>query len=82
MIFEFYRLFSVFFQDEKPSIKDVVEETKTDGRENRNSGTLPKIFSSIIIYPAIKMIMLLLAKEKKQIQTNIFGNKNAFDVWS
>jgi hypothetical protein len=79
--------FLVFFQDEEPSLKDkpvyVIEETKTDDSESRNSGIYQRCSKFVFLHhyypdPAVKMIMLYnlqVDQREKQSQTNIFGTR-------
>jgi hypothetical protein len=77
--------FLVFFQDEEPAIKDtpiyVIEETKTDDSESRNTGVYQRCSKFVFLhyyYPNVKMIMLYnlqIEQKEKPTQTNIFGTK-------
>ncbi|MGI0406755.1 hypothetical protein ACRE1U_05540 [Helicobacter himalayensis] len=75
----------VFFQKQKPTQEDtplyVIEETKTDDSESRNTGVYQRISKFVYanyFYPESKKIMLynLKVKQKeKPTQTSLFGTK-------
>jgi len=77
--------FLIFLKKEKPNNDDipiyVIEETKTDDSESRNTGVYQRCSKFVYVdffYPGIKKIMLynlLIPQKEKPTQTNIFGTR-------
>lgn len=78
--------FLVFYQDEEPNPSSdtpvyVIEETKTDDSESRNTGVYQRCSKFIYansFYPSVKKIMLYnlrIAQKETPTETNIFGTR-------
>lgn len=75
----------VFWQEEIPTIKDtpllLIEETKTDDSESRNTGVYQrctKFITAGFKYPNVPQIMfynLKISQKKVSTETNIFGTR-------
>lgn len=77
--------YMIFYQEELPKTTDeplyVIEETKTDDKESRNTGVFQRCSKFIYVnnyYPNAKKIMLYslqVEQKKKPTQTYIFGTR-------
>lgn len=77
--------FMVFYQEHEPTIKDipifVLEETKTDDSESRNTGVFQRGTKFVYVdffYPNIDKTMLYnlkIPQKSEPTQTNIFGSR-------
>lgn len=77
--------FLVFYQDEQPTQNDkpiyVIEETKTDDKESRNTGVYQRCSKFVFAknyYPNAKMIMLYalqVDQKEKPTETYVFGTR-------
>jgi len=77
--------FLIFYQEKQPTQKDnpiyVIEETKTDDKESRNTGVYQRATKFVFVdnyYPNTKKIMLYnlkIEQKKKPTDTYIFGTK-------
>lgn len=77
--------FLIFYQEKEPTLKDtpiyVIEETKTDDKESRNTGVYQRCSKFVFIqnyYPKTKKIMLYnlqIEQKTKPTETYIFGTR-------
>ncbi|MBT3392489.1 MAG: hypothetical protein HN833_02490 [Elusimicrobiaceae bacterium] len=77
--------FLVFHQEKEPTQKDtplyIIEETKTDDKESRNTGVYQRCSKFVLIekyYPNVKKIMLYnlqVEQKEKPTKTSIFGTR-------
>ncbi len=77
--------FLIFYQENEPNDKDkpiyIIEETKTDDKESRNTGVYQRCIKFIFAenyYPNVKKIMLYnlqIEQKEKPTETYIFGTR-------
>ncbi len=77
--------FLVFYQKDKPTIKDepiyIIEETKTDDKESRNTGVYQRCSKFVYVqsyYPKVSKIMLYnlqVSQKEKPTATYVFGTR-------